>query len=302
MKRIFKSALSFLLVAVMVLGAAPLSGFVGLELPKFGGIAMPEFKGFDKIKTAVSDFFDGFAPKAEAATVYTDGYYRYTVDDNGNATLTGVDSSLSGDVVIPSVLGGYAVTSIGEYAFGGKENICFIRFEGSKNKLDIGDGAFSHCINLEGFDIMDRPLGDIGNHAFEACWKLRTVMYIESVTERIGNCAFQDCYELERFEIPISLKTLGDYAFVNCGKITDFYFGQNSQITTIGKYAIPVSVTTIYFSDNCQLARIEDECFLGYNELSYVYFGENSNLQSIGKKRSKELVLRVFLFQEALLA
>ncbi len=281
MKRIFKSALSFLLVAVMVLGAAPLSGFVGLELPEFGGIDLPEFRGLDKIKIAVSDFFDGFSLKAEA-TEYEDGYFRYTVANN-EATITeyiGWDSIMT----IPESLGEYPVTSIGENAFGGNENICFIRFEGSKNKLDIGDGAFSHCINLEEFDIIGRPLGDIGNHAFEACWKLRTVMYFESVTERIGNCAFQDCYELERFEIPISLKTLGDYAFVNCGKITYFYFGQNSQITTIGKYAIPVSVTTIYFSDNCQLARIEDECFLGYNELSYVYFGENSNLQSIGKK------------------
>lgn len=41
----------------------------------------------------------------------TEVYYSYTVSD-GEATITDVYTSISGDVTIPSKLGGYPVTSI----------------------------------------------------------------------------------------------------------------------------------------------------------------------------------------------
>ena len=44
-----------------------------------------------------------FSVQAGAAT---SGYYTYSVS-NGKATITGVDTSISGDVTIPSTLGGY---------------------------------------------------------------------------------------------------------------------------------------------------------------------------------------------------
>ncbi|MDY5991567.1 MAG: leucine-rich repeat protein, partial [Oscillospiraceae bacterium] len=44
------------------------------------------------------------------------GYYTYTVY-NGKAKITDCDESISGDVVIPDTLGGYPVTSIGNFAF-----------------------------------------------------------------------------------------------------------------------------------------------------------------------------------------
>ena len=41
----------------------------------------------------------------------TEGYYTYEVS-NGEATITGCDTSISGDITIPSTLGGYPVTHI----------------------------------------------------------------------------------------------------------------------------------------------------------------------------------------------
>ena len=50
------------------------------------------------------------------ANAATDGYYTYEIAD-GKATITGVNSSISGNVTVPSTLGGYPVTAIGDYAF-----------------------------------------------------------------------------------------------------------------------------------------------------------------------------------------
>lgn len=45
------------------------------------------------------------------AAALMEGYYTYTVSD-GKATITDVSTSISGEVTIPSTLGGYPVTSI----------------------------------------------------------------------------------------------------------------------------------------------------------------------------------------------
>ena len=50
------------------------------------------------------------------ANALSEGDYTYSVSD-GKATITDVDTSISGAVTIPSTLGGYPVTSIGSYAF-----------------------------------------------------------------------------------------------------------------------------------------------------------------------------------------
>lgn len=49
---------------------------------------------------------------AIGASAETEGYYTYSVS-NGEATITGFDESGTEEVVIPSTLGGYPVTSIG---------------------------------------------------------------------------------------------------------------------------------------------------------------------------------------------
>ena len=47
---------------------------------------------------------------------YTYGIYTYSVSD-GKVTITKCSTSASGDITIPSILGGYPVTGIGDSAF-----------------------------------------------------------------------------------------------------------------------------------------------------------------------------------------
>ncbi len=47
---------------------------------------------------------------------FKEGYFTYKVN-NKDAWITGYDSSISGDIVIPDTLGGYPVTEIAMNAF-----------------------------------------------------------------------------------------------------------------------------------------------------------------------------------------
>lgn len=69
----------------------------------------------------------------------TESGYTYTVE-NGEATITGCDDSITGDVVLPDTLGGYPVTQIGREAFRYNRYLTSIRIPDSVTS--IGESAF----------------------------------------------------------------------------------------------------------------------------------------------------------------
>ena len=152
-----------------------------------------------------------------------------------------------------------AVTSIGESAFAGINNLTSITIPGSVT--EIGMNAFIACSSLTSFYgkyaskdgrclVVDgvlnsfAPAGlteytipnsvtEIGDYAFYNCTSLTSVTIPNSVTE-IGWGAFYDCTSLTSITIPDSVTEIGDYAFYNC--------------TSLTSVTIPNSVTTIGFS------------------------------------------------------
>ncbi|MBQ2939849.1 MAG: leucine-rich repeat protein, partial [Clostridia bacterium] len=79
------------------------------------------------------------------ATALTEGYYTYTVSD-GQATITDVNTSISGAITIPATLGGYPVTSIGNMAFVLRRDLTSITIPDSVT--NIGKSAFYGCTGL----------------------------------------------------------------------------------------------------------------------------------------------------------
>ncbi|MGN0654845.1 MAG: leucine-rich repeat domain-containing protein [Oscillospiraceae bacterium] len=127
-----------------------------------------------------------------SASAEYEGYYYYSVE-NGEATITDCDTSISGDVVIPDTLGGYPVTSIGEKAFAGCTGL---------TSITIGNSVTS-----------------IGRFAFSDCAGLTSVTIPDSVTS-IGYYAFRSCIGLTSITIPDSVTSIGDYAFFDCTGLT----------------------------------------------------------------------------------
>lgn len=116
----------------------------------------------------------------------TESYYTYSVSD-GEATITDVNSTISGDIIIPSSLGGYPVVEIKSRAF--------------------------YANNLTSV-VIPGTIQKIGAYAFGGCTSLKKLVLKEGVTE-IGECAFERC-SLISVEIPKSLSTIKFKAFSEC--------------------------------------------------------------------------------------
>lgn len=106
----------------------------------------------------------------------------FTVDSSGTITnYTGP----GGDVVIPSVVGGVTVTSIGGDAFVVTDVTSVVIPEGVTS---IGSSAFEDCQKLTSV-IFPSTLVSIGPEVFDTCSALKSVIIPKSVTN-IGDLAF----------------------------------------------------------------------------------------------------------------
>ena len=94
----------------------------------------------------------------------TENGYTYTVE-NGEATITGCDDSITGDVVLPDTLGGYPVTEVGAYAFSGCSSLTSIKIPDGVTSID--EAAFRGCSSLTDITIPD-GVTSIGSFVFRS--------------------------------------------------------------------------------------------------------------------------------------
>ncbi len=220
------------------------------------------------------------------ASAETEGDYTYTVSD-GEATITDFETSVSGAITIPSTLGGYPVTSIGERAFSGCSSLTSITIPGSVTS--IGKWAFFDCSSLTSITIPN-SVTSIGSSAFYDCSSLTSINIPEGVTS-IGSSAFEGCSSLTGITIPGSVTSIGKWAFFDCSSLTSITipnsvtsigssaFGGCSSLTSID---IPDSVTSIgggTFSDCSGLTSIDIPDSV--TSISYATFWGCSSLTSI---------------------
>ncbi|MDD6526336.1 MAG: leucine-rich repeat protein [Oscillospiraceae bacterium] len=256
-KHILKRVVACAVVVFVAVTATIMNGVVGIELPKWS---------------------EAFVTRASAAS---EGHYTYSVS-NGKATITDVNDSISGNVTIPSKLGGYPVTGIGDSAFEecsglasvtipdsvtsiGKEAFCGCTGLKSvtigKGVTSIGDYAFSECSGLTKIYWNAENVSKYGHNVFEYAGNGMDVIFGNSV-KRIPNrafsytniCGFHESVDIKSVTIPNSVTSIGEDAFHGCTGLTSVTIGNS--VTSIGEDAfhgctgltsvtIPNSVTSI---------------------------------------------------------
>ncbi len=164
------------------------------------------------------------------ASAEVEGSYGYIVE-NGKAAIFEVNEFLTGDVVVPSTLGGYPVTGIERGAFMGIEGITGITIPDCVTY--IGENAFSDCTALESVSIGD-GVTSVTWSAFENCISLESVDFGSSLTA-IGEWAFYNCQSLKSITIPEGVKSIGSCAFSHCAGLESVTIPEG--VTYIGRQA-----------------------------------------------------------------
>lgn len=215
------------------------------------------------IALAVIWVFLGGALPLFGAAAENEGIYTYAVTD-GQATVTRVSVSVSGEAVIPATLGGYPVAHIGENAFFycGKLTSVIL-----PNGIEtIGDSAFEGCAALTCITLPN-SVQYIGNEAFCGCSSLTAVTMGTGVTY-IGERAFKNCSALAAVTVPNGVTTIEKSTFSGClslaavtlpSGVTAIRGGAFFDCTSLGTLVLPRGVTSIgsnafyntgYYNDN----------------------------------------------------
>ncbi len=175
------------------------------------------------------------------------GDFRYAVLSEKDKTcqVTGYNGEAT-DIIIPSELDGYTVTSIGQYSFSGGVSFTSVVIPDTVTSID--GFTFDGCTSLTSITIPDSVTtinsyaftdsgyyNDesnwedgvlyIGNHCIKAKYNISGDYSIKPGTKTIAAAAFEQCDSLESIAIPDSVTNIGYNAFWLCTSLTSVTIG-----------------------------------------------------------------------------
>ncbi len=238
----------------------------------------------------------------------------YDITSSNSVKVADCDTTVNGDVVIPSSLEyngtTYSVTSIGDSAFSRCSSLTsidvasgnthyssidgvlynyaqdtLIQCPGARTSLtipnsvtSIGSWAFFYCSGLTSVTIPN-SVTSIERSAFSYCSGLTSVTIPNSVTS-IGIMAFSYCIGLTSVTIPNSVSYIGDWAFSDCSGLTSVTI-PNSVTSIVRRTFQGCSGLTSITIPN-SVTSIGDNAFNGCSGLTSVTIG--NSLTSINER------------------
>ncbi len=224
--------------------------------------------------------------------------WRFCIDEE-TATVTGA-YPVEGELIIPSSLAGYPVTSIGESTFSNCSGLTNVTIPDSVSA--IGASAFAACNGLTSLTIPD-SVTNVADKAFAACsgltsvtipqavcahplsmvfpdsYQLLTNVIFGTTVTNIGYKAFSECSGLMNVTIPDSVTTIGASAFTGCSGLTSLMIPKSVTTIEASAFAACNGLTNVTLGEN--LKSIGDSAFSGCTGLTSVVLPDS--MKSIGK-------------------
>lgn len=177
--------------------------------------------------------------------------------------LTKYEGALS----IPSLINGYKVIQIADYAFLGCSKITSVYTGGNTLIQRIGHSAFRDCQKIQSIDL-NEGLSEIGLAAFMNCYELKNIK-IPTTTTTINNKAFTSCISLS--SIIVKAGNTNYDSRNNCNAIIEtatnkMIFGNKytvipNTVTEIGDYAFNLIVDMESLSIPTSIVAIGEGAF-----------------------------------------
>jgi hypothetical protein len=135
----------------------------------------------------------------------------------------------------------------------------------------IGDSAFGGCDNMASITTSN-SVTNIESYAFRECSSLTNVIVPDSVTT-IGYAAFSGCGSLTDITIPESVVNIGANTFENCGSLASIVFPAG--VTSIGDYTLTgcTNLAEVVIPDS--VTSIGNNAFFGCSSLTNVTIPDN---------------------------
>ena len=221
--------------------------------------------------------------------------FTYSLDDDGNATITGYTGNVSA-LVIPEEIDGHKVIALGDNAFKGKKLLEYVEiantvtyigsqcFESDKELANVKlssnikrmeSGAFGNCTSLTEITI-PKSLEEAGREygfgmydygPFCGCTNLKTVKLEKGLTQIAGNL-FMRCYGLENIDIPDTVTTIGENAFKLCTSLENVKMYNSIDEINGRAFAGCTSLKSVSLPDS--ITGMGTEIFSGCTSLSSV--------------------------------
>lgn len=174
--------------------------------------------------------------------VVAQAQFTFTTN-NGAITITGCIDPV-GSVVIPDLINGFPVTSIGDDAFYLCTDLTSVTIPDSVTS--IGRYAFFTATSLNNVTF-GTNVTSIGVDAFAFCTSLSSVTIPNSV-RNIDGAAFNDCYSLTTITIPSNVTNLGIFAFAYCSGLATVFFQGNAPNAAANAFSNDYNLTAYYMA------------------------------------------------------
>lgn len=217
--------------------------------------------------------------------------FTYSLDDDGNATITGYTGNVSA-LVIPDEIDGHKVVKLGNGVFKKHQEIVSAQIPDSitsisasafrdcsnlenvnlpKNLISIGNRAFFNCVSIRNIYI-PKTLVEVDTYGwnwwypFEGCSNLEKVEFEEGITQ-IPTGIFGDT-GLKEAEIPDTVTSIGERSFADCTKLEKIIFSEKIETINGRAFLGCSSLKSVSLPDS--ITSMDTEIFSGCTSLSSV--------------------------------